>query len=63
MHHVTGEFDVLLKMKTKNIEFLEDNLTNIFNIKGVIRTQTMICLSSYESGFKMFDKKEEVEKT
>lgn len=48
MHHLAGEYDVMVKMKTMSIEKLEKNLSIITAIKGVQRTHTMICLSSYE---------------
>jgi Lrp/AsnC family leucine-responsive transcriptional regulator len=51
MHHLAGEYDVMIKMKTKNITTLEDNLAIITAIKGVQRTHTMVCLSSFEYGF------------
>jgi DNA-binding Lrp family transcriptional regulator len=47
-HHVTGDEDVVLKMKTKNIDTLEANLMKITQLEGVLRTRTMICLSSVE---------------
>ena len=47
-HHVTGGEDVVLKMKTRNIDTLEENLIKITHMKGVSRTRTMICLSSVE---------------
>lgn len=50
-HHVTGSEDVVLKMKTRNIDTLEDNLIKITHMKGVSRTRTMICLSSVEGLF------------
>ena len=45
-HHVTGGEDVVLKMKTTNIDSLEANLMKITQLEGVLRTRTMICLSS-----------------
>jgi len=50
MHHLAGEYDVMIKMKTKNITTLENNLAIITSIKGVQRTHTMVCLSGYEHG-------------
>jgi len=49
-HHVTGNEDVILKMRTRNIDSLEYNLIKITQIKGVAHTRTMICLSSVEEG-------------
>ncbi len=51
MHHLAGEYDVMLKLKTENIEHLEKILAIITTIKGVQRTHTMVCLSSFEHGF------------
>lgn len=53
MHHLAGEFDVMLKMITKDIEALEYNLSKITVIEGVSRTHTIICLSSFEKGHPM----------
>lgn len=53
MHHITGQFDVLLKIVTRNLDSLEDHIFKITEISGVARTQTMICFSSYEHGFKI----------
>ena len=47
-HHVTGDDDVILKMKTRDIDSLEINLMKITQLEGVLRTRTMICLSSVE---------------
>ncbi len=51
MHHLAGEYDVMLKLKTESIEKLEKILAIITTIKGVQRTHTMVCLSSFEQGF------------
>lgn len=51
IHHVTGDHDIILKMKTRNIESLEFNLIKITEITGVARTRTFIGLSSVEYGF------------
>ena len=53
MHHLAGEYDVMLKMKTDSIASLEKNLAIITSIKVVQRTHTMVCLSGYESGFQL----------
>ncbi|MFX0185051.1 MAG: Lrp/AsnC family transcriptional regulator [Candidatus Hodarchaeota archaeon] len=53
MHHIAGDFDVLIKMKTRNLDSLEYNILKIVNMPGVARTRTMICLSSYEQGYPM----------
>ena len=53
MHHLAGEYDVMIKMKTKNITSLENNLAIITSIKGVQRTHTMVCFSGFEYGHKI----------
>jgi len=46
-HHVTGDFSLLLKVRTKNIETFEHLLFHsINNIPGVRQTKTTIVLSS-----------------
>ena len=55
MHHLAGEYDVMIKTITKNIESLEKKLAIITSIKGVQRTHTMVCLSSYKDGYQMFE--------
>ncbi len=50
MHHIAGDYDALIKTKTKNIDSLEEKLAIITSTKGVRRTHTMVCLSSYEHG-------------
>jgi DNA-binding Lrp family transcriptional regulator len=44
--HVTGSYDVVLKMKVTDIKSLEKILENIARVKGVSKTQTMVCLST-----------------
>ena len=46
-HHVTGEHTLLLKVKTKNTNTLEDLLSRIRSIEGVDRTETMVVLSTH----------------
>jgi len=46
-HHVTGEHTVLLKVKTHNTATLENLIRNIRMIDGVIRTETMVVLSTH----------------
>ncbi|NPD88590.1 MAG: hypothetical protein HGN29_07690 [Asgard group archaeon] len=48
MHHLAGEYDAMIKMKTEGIDTLEQNLKIITSIDGVQRTHTMVCLSGYE---------------
>jgi Lrp/AsnC family transcriptional regulator, leucine-responsive regulatory protein len=46
-HHVTGQHTVLLKVKTHNTASLESLIRTIRMIDGVIRTETMVVLSTY----------------
>ena len=46
-HHVTGEHTVLLKVKTNNTATLERLIRTIRLIDGVIRTETMVVLSTH----------------
>jgi Lrp/AsnC family transcriptional regulator, leucine-responsive regulatory protein len=46
-HHVTGQHTVLLKVKTHNTGSLESLIRTIRMIGGVIRTETMVVLSTY----------------
>jgi len=46
-HHVTGEHTVLLKVKTRNTGSLESLIRAIRMIEGVIRTETMVVLSTH----------------
>jgi Lrp/AsnC family transcriptional regulator, leucine-responsive regulatory protein len=46
-HHVTGEHTVLLKVKTHNTGTLESLIRTIRMIEGVIRTETMVVLSTH----------------
>ena len=54
IHHITGEFDVLVKMRTRNIEFLEHNLKELYDIPGIKKTNTIVCFSGIENGFPIF---------
>ena len=58
IHHITGEFDVLVKMRTQNIQFLESNLHQLYSIKGVKQTNTIVCFSSFEGGHPLFEDSE-----
>lgn len=53
IHHIAGHEDVILKLKTRNIDSLESILINVSDMKGVARTRTLICLSSLEPEFEM----------
>ena len=45
---ITGETDIIAKIRVKNIEELNDFITKkVRNIKGVGKTQTLIVLSSF----------------
>jgi len=46
-HHVTGQHTVLLKIKTHNTATLESLIRTIRMIEGVIRTETMVVLSTH----------------
>lgn len=45
-HHVTGEFTLLLKVKTRNTTELEKLIEKIRSTRGVIKTHTMIVFST-----------------
>lgn len=51
VHYVSGQEDVLLKMRTTNIDTLRVNLVKITNLEGVSRTRTLISLTSAEKTF------------
>ncbi|MFW9904802.1 MAG: Lrp/AsnC family transcriptional regulator [Candidatus Thorarchaeota archaeon] len=59
MHHITGDSDVIIKVKTLNLDSLEHIILKIVNLPGVARSRTLMCLSSYEQGYEM--KREELE--
>lgn len=46
-HHVTGEYTLLLKIKTHNTATLEQLIERIRLIDGVTRTETMVVLSTH----------------
>jgi Lrp/AsnC family leucine-responsive transcriptional regulator len=46
-HHVTGEYTLLLKVKTANTSSLERLISQIRSLDGVARTETMIVLSTH----------------
>jgi Lrp/AsnC family transcriptional regulator, leucine-responsive regulatory protein len=46
-HHVTGEHTVLLKVKTHSTATLEQVIRTIRMIEGVLRTETMVVLSTH----------------
>ncbi|MHA1168153.1 MAG: Lrp/AsnC family transcriptional regulator [Candidatus Hodarchaeales archaeon] len=46
--HVTGDYDIVVIMSTSDIPSLEDKLAQLARIEGVVKTQTMVSLSSHE---------------
>jgi Lrp/AsnC family transcriptional regulator, leucine-responsive regulatory protein len=46
-HHVTGEYTLLLKVKTANTSSLEALISRIRSLDGVARTETMVVLSTH----------------
>ncbi|MHA2246582.1 MAG: Lrp/AsnC family transcriptional regulator [Candidatus Hodarchaeales archaeon] len=53
MHHITGDSDVIVKVKTRNLDSLEHIILKIVNMPGVARSRTLICLNSSEHGYEM----------
>lgn len=45
-HHVTGDWTLLLKIRTKNTDTLQALIKKIRGIQGVIRTNTMVVFST-----------------
>lgn len=46
-HHVTGGHTLLLKVKTRNTEDLEQLISRIRSMQGVASTETMVVLSTH----------------
>ena len=46
-HHVTGSHTLILKAKTRNTSSLEELISRIRSIEGVVRTETMVVLSTH----------------
>ena len=46
-HHVTGEYTLLVKVKTENTSTLERLIDRIRSFDGVARTETMVVLSTH----------------
>lgn len=46
-HHVTGEYTLLLKVKTENTSSLEKLISEIRLLPGVARTETLVVLSTH----------------
>lgn len=51
IHHIAGQEDLIIKIRTRNIDSLEINLIKLNRLKGVARTRSIVCLSSFESDF------------
>ncbi len=45
-HHVTGDYTLLLKVKTRNTTTLEKLIKELRGITGVVRTYTMVVFST-----------------
>jgi len=45
-HHVTGEWTLLLKIRTKNTNTLQTLIKKIRSMTGVVRTNTMVVFST-----------------
>ena len=45
-YYITGDFDYSLKILTENTRTLEKLLTRIKNAPGVVKTQTIVILST-----------------
>ena len=45
-HHITGEFSYIVKIRAKNTEHFEMLLKQIKKLPGVVRTNTIVTLSS-----------------
>src|SRR5215475_15208802 len=52
-HHVTGEYTLLLKVKTANTSSLEKLITQIRSLDGVSRTETTVVLSTHAEGSRL----------
>lgn len=46
-HHVTGRHTLMLKVRARNTESLEQLIANIRSVGGVQRTETVVVLSTY----------------
>jgi Lrp/AsnC family leucine-responsive transcriptional regulator len=52
-HHVTGMHTLILKVKTRNTSSLEELISRIRSIEGVVRTETMVVLSTHTERFQV----------
>ena len=46
-HHVTGRHTLMLKVRARNTESLEELIAQIRSVDGVLRTETVVVLSTY----------------
>lgn len=51
IHHIAGQEDVIIKIRTRNIASFEQNLIKLSRLEGVARTRSIICLTSFERNF------------
>lgn len=51
IHHIAGQEDVIIKVRTPNIASFEQNLIKLSRLEGVARTRSIICLTSFERDF------------
>lgn len=47
-HHVTGDFTLLIKIRTKNTDTLATLIKKLRSIKGVVRTHTFVVFSTIQ---------------
>ncbi|MEE9569102.1 MAG: Lrp/AsnC family transcriptional regulator [Candidatus Binatia bacterium] len=52
-HHVTGEYALLLKVKTDNTSGLEELIRKIRSVDGVSWTETSVVLSTHTEGLRL----------
>ena len=52
-HHITGMHTLILKAKTRNTSSLEELISRIRSIEGVVRTETMVVLSTHTERFQV----------
>ena len=53
-HHVTGGYTLMLKVKTRNTESLEQLIDSVRSVEGVSRTETMVVLSTHIERTRIF---------
>ncbi len=53
-HHVTGGYTLMLKVKTRNTESLEQLIDSVRGVEGVARTETMVVLSTHTERTRIF---------